>query len=114
MADHVIVANDTEPPLEGWLAYADVPYTDPGLPPLPVDATVAFVMKTTTGAAITSPAVIVDRATRLVRKVFTKSDTTAVGTYAVQWQVDYADGRRQTHPSTDKVVIVADLGGPNT
>lgn len=112
MAEHLIVATDTEPPLEAWLDYADVPYTDPTLPALPVDATVTFVMKATGGTPITSTATVVDAAARLVRKTFTKAETATPGTYAVQWQVDYADGRRQTHPSTDTVKVLPDLGGP--
>lgn len=116
MADHELVANDTEPPWEMHLDYADVPYTDPALPPLLGTETLTFIMKRTgTGGTVTTlTPTVVDAATRRVRVNFTKAATSTAGSYECQVQIDYPDGRRHTHPlgAPRTLTIHPDLGGP--
>jgi hypothetical protein len=124
-----IVANDTDPSFAAYLDFADVPVFEPDgvtlnpdLPALPNDCTVTFVMKRKaaglfTGTAVTGTAVVTNAAQRLVQVNFTKAMTaTTPGNYYPSWQVDYIDGRRQTHLHgvDDYIEVVEDAGGPNT
>jgi hypothetical protein len=56
----------------------------------------------------------VNAATRHVRHRFIPSETQVPGNYHFSIQIDYADGRRQTHPlgAPATLIIHPDLGGP--
>jgi hypothetical protein len=128
MADHELVANDTDPSWEGYLDYGDVPALvndapNPDLPALVGDETLTWIMRLTTSpnTVLESGLTVVDAATRHVRKVFTKAETGMYPDQDTTWecvvQIDYADGRRQTHPGPShpkvSLLIGRDLGGPN-
>lgn len=77
-------------------------------------ATVKFIM-TLKGASVPkvdAAAVVVDGATGSVRYDWGATDTDTAGTYDAEWEITYADGRKQTLPDDDflEVIVTRDLG----
>lgn len=123
MADHELVANDTEPSWEGYLDYVDAPAIvggapNPDLPALPDGVTLTWVQKLTTapGTVVIGAVEVVNAATRHVRHRFTTAETAVPGDWSFSVQIDYLGdpARRQTHPVGAPLTLKVwpDLGGP--
>lgn len=98
MADYQITQYDELPSLQCQLGFEGV--ADAELPAIPVDATVTCLLKPPGNSpAISATAVVVDAAKRIVRRDIAENEITAIGTWEVQWRVNYANGKEQTHPT---------------
>lgn len=76
-------------------------------------ASVRFVMADLRGAIrIARAAEIVDPAGGKVLMVFETSETDEAGTYRAEFEVQFADGRKETYPNGDylTIQIMSDLG----
>ncbi len=119
MADHELIANDTEPPWEGYLDYVGMPARmangspNPDLPPLLGNETLTWVQNKGS-LVVTGGMEIVNPQTRHVRHRFTKAETNVPGDWEFVVQIDYPDSRRQTHPIGARATlkIYRDSGGP--
>lgn len=70
--------------------------------------TIAFQMRPTAGGSlITGSASIVSPATAgIVRYFWGPSDTAAAGEYYAEWQVEFPDGKTETFPNRDHLLVV--------
>lgn len=78
-----------------------------------VDLTNADSVRFHMGSLVNAAATFADRATGLVQYDWQTGDTATVGSYPVEFQVTWTDGRIETFPNTNNhplVVITAELG----
>lgn len=106
-----IKANDRLPSVEAILGFAGGFIADlSGL-----GTAVKFIMRSrdtpTAAPKVNAAAVIVDGVRGQVRYDWATGDTDTPGIYVAEWQVTYADGRKQTFPTLTyhTVTVLADL-----
>ena len=77
-------------------------------------ATVKFIMtlKGETTPKVDAAALVIDGPTGSVRYDWVAGDTDEEGIYDAEWEITYANGRKQTLPDDDylEVIVKADLG----
>lgn len=101
--------NDTWPPIQGTLEASGAPVDLTG-------ATVRVNMKPAGGSSLTidnATATILSAVDGEVEYAWQAADTSAAGSYTLEWEVTFATGKIATFPNTsDKidVTIVAELG----
>lgn len=98
-----IKRNDTSPSIEAVLSDSNGPVNLTG-------ATVNFYMANLVSGAAT----ITDAAAGEVRYDWQAGDTTKLGYHLAEWEVVYADGKKETFPNDgySTIKITADLGEP--
>lgn len=96
-----IKQNDTSPALQATLRDAN------GLAVLLTGATVRLHMVPLNGGTTLDKLMTVVNATGgIIRYNWVAGDTSAVGTYSVEFEVTYSDGSIETFPNNDNLVIV--------
>lgn len=110
--DFAMKANDRLPSVE-----VDLGYEGGFLVDLTMATAIHFIMRlrdAPSGAPkVNAPAVVVDAAQGAVRYDWAAGDTDTPGVYLAEWQVTYADGRKQTFPTLTYhvITVLADLDG---
>lgn len=106
-ADFTLKAHDRLPSIQASLTSGGTPVN------LTTASGVKFILKLETGtvAKVNANAVIVDAPTGVVRYDWLAIDTDTPGSYLGEWQVTWADGRKQTFPTLTyhTVDVLADL-----
>lgn len=107
VADFTIKAHDRLPSIQATLTSQGV------IVDLTLASGVTFIMTTAVGATpkVNAAAVIVDAANGVVRYDWASVDTNAPASYLGEWQVTWADGRKQSFPTLTYITIdvLADL-----
>ena len=106
-ADFTLKAHDRLPAIQATLLASDTAVD------LSTATGVKFIMATAVGATpkVNATAVIEDAAAGVVRYDWLAVDTDAPGSYLAEWQVTWADGRKQSFPTLTyhTVDVLADL-----
>ncbi len=107
MADFSLKAGDRLPSIRATLSTGGTAVD------LSTATGVDFIMRADNANApkVNSPAIVVDAVSGIVRYDWTVADTDAPGKYKAEWEVTWADGKRQTFPTLTyhEVDVLADL-----
>jgi hypothetical protein len=109
MADFSIKAHDRLPAVQATLTNASGPVD------LSSALGVKFIMKLINGVTtkVNAAAVLIDAPSGVVRYDWIAADTDTPGSYRAEWEITWADGRKQTAPtlSYHTIDVLADLDG---
>lgn len=95
MANLVVKANDTYPPITAVLSDANGPIN------LTTATTVMFIMKSSTGVMVSGTCTITSPTAGQVQYLWATSDLAVIGQYEVEFEIHWSGGGIQTVPNAE-------------